>query len=206
MPKHALRCVGSLAVLAVSPGVAWAAEYCVTCEGPAAMYRCVVEGTADGPGKDPRGSLNCISEMATRGRHETCSVSRGAPFPCPGLTVMVKDRDGDSSLAAQPPSVVPREQDADVPPPAAPESLPPPAPTDADAAPDQGPEKVPHTMEELAGQTVKSSKETIAKAGEQIGNAGSAIGSAASKTWNCISSLFTSCISAPQPAEAPPKE
>jgi hypothetical protein len=66
------------------------------------------------------------------------------------------------------------------------------------------PAKVPRTVEELAGQTVKSSQEglqkagdaiggTAKKAGEQIGNAGSAIGNAASTTWNCITSLFSSC-------------
>ena len=79
---------------------------------------------------------------------------------------------------------------------------------------DASPAPVPRTVEELAGQTVKSSKEGIEKAGEAIGgtakkagehisNAGSAIGSAASKTWSCITSLFSSCGEEQEPPAAP---
>ena len=64
---------------------------------------------------------------------------------------------------------------------------------------------------ELAGQTVKSSKENLQKAGdaiggtgnaiaggakqagEKIGDAGSAVGTAAKKTWSCLTSLFSDC-------------
>lgn len=193
----------SAALFLASAGSAIALEYCVTCEGPPAMYRCVVEGTPDGPGKDPSASLYCISEMASKGRHEACAVSRGAPFPCPGLTAMVR-----------PPPKVPGMAPPEIGAPA-PEGSPlanqPPAPAAAPEA--EKPAKVPRTVEELAGETVRSSKKgleqagdaiggTAKKAGEHIGNAGSAIGNAATKTWNCLTSLFSNCS---DEAEAPAK-
>jgi hypothetical protein len=63
---------------------------------------------------------------------------------------------------------------------------------------------VPQTVEELAGQTVKSTKEGLEKAGEavggsakkageQIGSAGNVVGDAAKKTWNCLTSLLKDC-------------
>jgi hypothetical protein len=180
-------------------GQAAALEYCVTCEGPPALYRCVIDGTADGPGNDPTASLFCISSMANKGRHETCAVSRGAPFPCPGLTAVVKQPAGQHQTTAPPP-VEPTPAEA----------LPPPAEKQTEPA---QPTPVPRTVEELAGQTVKSSKEglekageaiggTAKKAGEHIGNAGSAIGNAASQTWTCITSLFSSC----SPPSDPPAQ
>jgi hypothetical protein len=193
-----------------------ALEYCVSCEGPAAMYRCVVEGTPDGPGQDPGTSLYCISELAAKGRHESCSVARGAPFPCPGFTTVVA-APSTPTMAPPPPAA---GASGDVPPVASPAE--PAAPGELATPPEtaEQPAKVPRTVEELAGQTMKSSKEglekageaiggTAKKAGEQIGNAGSAIGNAASKTWSCITSLFSSCggeeaDAPPPPADPPP--
>jgi hypothetical protein len=186
-----------------------ALEYCVTCEGPPAMYRCIIDGTEDGPGNNPSVSLYCISQMARKGGHESCAVSRGAPFPCPGLATVVQQPADLPTLAAPPPAAAPGPQT-----PAAP------APADtASPAPQpphkQAPAKVPQTVEELANQTVKSSQQglekageaiggTAKKAGEQIGSAGSALGNAASKTWSCITSLFSSCGG--DTAETPPDE
>jgi hypothetical protein len=178
--------VAALLLLA-GTGPAAAAEYCVTCEAPNALYRCVIQGTPDGAGTDPGASLLCISEMAARGHHESCAVARGAPVPCPGLTAMVTQRSDMPAMASPPPGAIP-------PPAAAAEGMPPPpeGQENAASAPEE-PAKVPRTMEELAGQTVKSSKENLEKAGQHIGNAGSAIGNAASKTWTCIMSLFSTC-------------
>lgn len=179
-----------------------ALEYCVTCQGPPALYRCVVEGTPDGPGHDSSASLSCISQMATKGRHETCGVSRGAPFPCPGLTAVIT-QSAVNHAAPAPATATPDPQTG-------PAETHPAEPAEQPAEP----AGVPRTVEELAGQTVKSSKEglekageaiggTAKKAGEQIGNAGSAIGSAATQTWTCITSLFSSCSPAPEQAPAP---
>lgn len=208
MQKRIYAVAGLFFVLAAADA-AVALEYCVTCEGPPAMYRCVVEGTGDGPGNDPRATLHCISEMAKRGGHQSCSASRGAPFPCPGLTASV-DRPGNRADQAPPPS-----QAADSPTP-----LPPAHDADDEETPHHAAakpsSKVPSTVEELAGETVKSSKQGLKKAGEaiggtakmageQIGNAGTALGSVAGKTWTCISSLFSHCGAngKPEPADEP---
>ncbi|WBT39541.1 MULTISPECIES: hypothetical protein [Hyphomicrobium] len=211
MVRIAYAGAGAALVLAAS-GSAWALEYCVTCEGPPAMYRCVVDGTPDGPGKDPSASLYCISEMASKGRHEACAVSRGAPFPCPGLTTMVKPPPKLPGMAAP-------QIGAPAPDNRTPLASEPPAPETAPPPEAEKPAKVPRTVEELAGETVRSSKKgleqageaiggTAKKAGEQIGNAGSAIGNAATKTWNCLTSLFSDCGQQAEPAEkpAPPDE
>lgn len=189
-----------------------ALEYCVTCEGPPAMYRCVLKGTEDGPGKDPSVSLHCISQMAKQGRHASCAVSKGAPYPCPGLTAIIETKQ-HPSLAAPPPGE-PLPQAATAAPDGSGAS---PLPKDAEAPAAEKPAKVPRTMEELAGQTVKSSQEglkkagesiggTAKKAGEQIGHAGSAIGNAATQTWDCITSLFSSCGGSEAEADPPPGE
>lgn len=186
-----------------------ALEYCVTCEGPPAMYRCVIAGTPDGPGKNDSSSLFCISEMAARGGHEKCAVSRGAPFPCPGLAATVNQP--ANAPAAPSAATAPGNQQPHANAPASP------APVGPEAAPEAAqpaPAKVPRTVEELAKETVKSSKAgidkageaiggTAMKAGEHIGNAGNAIGSAATNTWACISSFFTKCGGDPAPAAAP---
>jgi hypothetical protein len=179
--SNRVRIAAGAGLVLALPSAAAALEYCVTCEDPPAMYRCVVDGTADGPGKDPTASLHCISEMAKLGKHRTCSVSRGAPFPCPGLTTIVQQPKSLPSTGEAEPPATPMDG------PAA-QSAPEPHSSPADKS-----AKVPRTVEELADQTVKSSKDGLEKAGEQIGNAGSAIGTAASKTWNCLTSLFTSC-------------
>lgn len=221
MPRHTGRF--AFAVLALCWGEsAVALEYCVTCEGPAAMYRCVVEGTPEGAGTDASTSLYCISEMASKGRHQSCSVARGAPFPCPGFTAMITApvtppmADAPPSVATAPdanPSAA-RAPATGAPEAAAPQEKPAPSQEAEATPPEAAPAPVPRTVEELAGQTVKSSKEGIEKAGEAIGgtakkagehisSAGSAIGNAASETWNCITSLFSSCGS---PKQAPPPE
>lgn len=221
MPRSATLFSGLVVLLAFGAGSLSAAEYCVTCEGPPALYRCVIDGTPEGPGKDSRASIHCISQMAKQGNHERCGVSRGAPFPCPGLTALVQPQEksqdtatpssGDASPYPEPhsPPVTVRDLETE------PEA--PAAPAEAKAPPASAP---PRTVEELAGQTVRSSKEglekagkaiggTAKKAGEVVGQTGSAIGEAASTTWNCITSLFTSCSSEPEtppPDEHPPAQ
>lgn len=210
MLKRRLHAAAAAWLVLPIADAAMALEYCVTCEGPPAIYRCMIDGTEDGPGRDPRVSLYCISEMAKRGGHKSCAVSRGAPFPCPGLTAVVDQPSDLSRPAAPSPEAealgpdTPAVHEADV---------------EAEPAPQaEKPVKVPRTMEELAGETVKSSKQGLQKAGEaiggtakmageQIGSAGSAIGNAASKTWACITSLFSSCgeeAEADQLPEHPP--
>jgi len=169
-----------------------AAEYCVVCAGPDATYRCVFEGSPEGAGTDPRAQLLCIKQLAEAGGHESCSVTRTAASPCSGELRVVAAPLGEPPLG-EPPEPRPSEPAADA-------GVPPEAP--AEGPPPES--KPPRTVEELAGQTVESSKEglkkagetitgTAKKAGEQIGSAGSAVGNAAKKTWNCLTSLFSDC-------------
>jgi hypothetical protein len=196
-----------------------ALEYCVSCEGPAAMYRCVIQGTPEGAGSDSSSSLYCISQMAAKGRHQSCSVARGAPFPCPGFTAEIAAPSTPPMADAPPPAAASTPQAPPVPHNAPAPGEPPSAERAAEPAKpaEDAPAPVPRTVEELAGQTVKSSKAGIEKAGEAIGgtakkagehisNAGTAIGDAASKTWSCITSLFSSCSpeeQTPPPSPAP---
>lgn len=89
------------ALLAPSSGVALAepAEYCVTCSGPDAQYRCTFSGegaTATRPGLQ----LYCVSTLAKLGKHETCSVNRAAKPPCTGVLKVLAMPD---NLAPEPP-------------------------------------------------------------------------------------------------------
>lgn len=163
----------AMAISALSMPAA-AAEYCVTCANPPAMYRCAIAGTPAEPGSDPGQSLACIQQLATGGKHETCLVSKSAPFPCPGELRTI-----EAQLT---------------PPPTQPAANGTPAAEGDVAKPTSPPPKaVPHTVEELAKQAVEQTKTGIDKAGEATGKAGSAIGNAMKKTWDCLSTLFTGC-------------
>lgn len=61
-----------------------AQTHCVSCEGPPAHYLCTAES---GPGllATNGGQLSCITEMAKRGGHDRCSVSRVQSDACAGL-------------------------------------------------------------------------------------------------------------------------
>lgn len=197
-----------------------AAEYCVTCTGPDAAYRCTIDGTPDGPGTDPRAQLLCITKLAEAGGHESCSVQRNAEYPCPGVLRVINSplegspREPDGAPPAQDAGAAPPQKDAGAPPEEGAE------PASAEPPPEGQP---PQTVEEFAGQTVKNSTEGLKKAGEALTGgakatgeavagtaekAGSAIGNAAKNTWGCITSLFSECGSsdAPPKTEAPAEE
>ena len=183
-------------------GPAAAAEYCVTCTGPDAQYRCEV---GSNNAVDARAWLQCITELAKEGSHDSCSVDRKATSPCPGIHKILAVPDG---AAPQPP--VPVQTAVPEPPPAqaaAPEGLP--------GVGEPATKRVPATMKELAGDTYEASKEGLKKAGDTVSEtakkagdavtgtaksagdglskAGSAVGDAAKKTWTCVTSLFQSC-------------
>lgn len=187
---------GVTAALGVLPAAA--AEYCVTCAGPAAMYACTIEGAPNDAAADPRMQLLCIQELARQGGHETCSVPRSAPTPCPGVIKVVAVPDGLAPVKTLP---VTTEAEGAAP---APDAAAPADQTVPKTTPAAKPAKEPRTVEELANQTVEASKKglkkagdavtgTAEKAGEGVQNAGSAVGNAAKKTWHCLKSLFSDC-------------
>lgn len=161
--------------------VAVAQEYCVTCTGPDATYRCMIGGDGAPAAKSSRGQLLCITELARAGGHASCGVTRNTEAPCAGelKTVMFPQAPVDPNA---PPM-------ADAPPPGmtAPQGAEP--GTDAAAAPGGEPaadEPKPSTVADLT-------KKTIDKTGEGIEKAGNAVGNAVKKTWKCLSSFFGDC-------------
>ncbi len=186
-------------VLASNPTAA--AEYCVTCAAPAAMYACTIEGApAEGP-SDPRAQLACIQELARQGGHETCSVPRSAPTPCPGVMRVVTAPSLNSPVAVVPPG---DPQANSQPPLAGQDAAPPEAGAAETVVAKPAKDKEPRTVEELAAQTVEASKRSLEKAGdavtgtadkagEGVEKAGSAVGTAAKKTWHCLASFFSEC-------------
>ncbi len=72
-----------------------AQEFCVTCSGPDATYRCVIGGEATVAARNSRGQFLCITELAKAGGHKSCSAARGQATPCPGETRTVMFTVGD---------------------------------------------------------------------------------------------------------------
>lgn len=74
----------ALALLTLAAaGPARSGEYCVSCSGPEAHYRCTLEGGAMA-GADPGARLLCITTLAKDGGHASCSIDRKSAPPCPG--------------------------------------------------------------------------------------------------------------------------
>jgi hypothetical protein len=194
-----LALCGSALLAAAASAVA--EEYCVVCTQPGATYRCVVDDPVPTTAVDARSQMICITELAKEGGHESCSVRRAASGPCEGVlrTVSPPLADPPEPIEEAAPSTLPP---ADVPPPAVPPAvteMPPPAMPEATPAQEveHKKSKEPKTVEELAKQTLESSKKGLEKAGDAVGStaesAGSAVGNAAKKTWTCLTSLFQDC-------------
>lgn len=170
---HRTACAAAVACVIGSASVA-ANEICVTCVDPDASYRCRAEGTPLKP-SDARLSLACITEIARRDGHQSCSADRRRTT-CEGP---VRTITATGYLLGEPPAA---EREAAASPPQPP------------AEPRPGP---PDTVAELAKRTADSSKQQLQKATDTVGDVakktGSAVGDAARKSWRCLSSLFFDC-------------
>ena len=169
---------------------AMAAETCVTCSGPTATYRCALDGSDASRTADPALQVLCITELAKRGGHSSCSIDRTtANPPCNGELVTLARPPAGSPV----PAVVetapanPPADTAAVPAPAAPPSKGPPATVEALAK-----EAAEQTKKDWE-KTKTSVKETTDAAGHEIKKAGNTVGSALKKSWECLSSLFSQC-------------
>lgn len=153
-------------VLLAAPAAAQ--DVCVTCAGPDRTYRCQIAG-ADGaaPVKhaDKVAQFVCISELARKGGHSSCKVKRDGFSGCLGDLEVLK------AGGAQPVA------------PGVAGSVSPPTTDQGAVKPAEGP---PKTMVELAKRTGEASK-------EQLDKTGAAVGGAMKKTWDCVSSFFTTC-------------
>lgn len=160
-------------------GVALGQEYCVTCTGPDAKYRCIVGNkTAPAPHSE-RGQMLCITELAKSGSHASCSVGAATSAPCTGdvKTVMFPSL---PEPVAPPVAEAPALEEGA---PVAEDQSATAGSADEPSPPAPGP---PKTVEELAKNTGKAVTDTAQ-------SAGNAVGSAVKKTWTCLSSFFGDC-------------
>ena len=172
-----------------------AQEFCVTCTGPDATYRCVIGGEVSTATRSSRGQFLCITELARTGHHASCSAARGQATPCPGETRTVM-------FPADEPAVPPMAEPlAPASPPMQPaQSAPPPAFAPA-PVPQQAQPQVPHDQQAVQPppeapptEAKPNAVEQIAKkTGEAVTETGNAVGNAMKKTWTCVTSLFGNC-------------
>jgi hypothetical protein len=171
-----------------------AQEFCVTCSGPDATYRCVIGGEATASARNSRGQFLCITELAKAGGHKSCSAARGQATPCPGETRTVVFTVGDpgaSPLEQLPPDgatgmapLAPVQIAPPVPQPVSPpgtQQAQPQPPADTGSAP-AGEQAKPNAVENFANKT-----------GEAVNDTGKAVGNAVKKSWDCVASLFGNC-------------
>ena len=156
----------------ISPAGA-AEEVCVSCSGPAAVYRCTVDeaGKIESYRQAKRVlQLVCITELAREGGHEQCRVRRSGPEGCLGQDRTVSLVSSVDALAAKAEAEAAAgavyEPETAVEPPRKP-----------------GP---PKTVEELARRTASASKEQFQKTGNSVSDA-------VKKGWGCLTSLFKDC-------------
>lgn len=96
-------------------------EFCVSCTGPEAAYRCTF-AQANGRAAAPGMQLLCISTLAREGGHASCSIARAVTSPCPGTLKVLPWSQADRAPAPASPAA------AAAPDPAAPAGSPVPAP------------------------------------------------------------------------------
>lgn len=123
-----------------------AQEYCVACEGPPALYRCIIENAR--PGGVPLQTF-CINSMTRLGGHARCAVKGGTVFDCDGQVKRVPwSAQGEAPPKAKPTGPVKASGDTQQP---------------------------PRTVEEMARRakdtTSKEVKEKTQTLGENIGDA-----------------------------------
>lgn len=167
------RFLGALLVLAGMILPALAQETCIQCDGPSALYRCVIQdsdkaGQFKGRGKAVE--FLCVTELARLGRHERCRAARDFGNVCLGDQRILSwsgARDGEGEVVGA-------------------------GPADVEKRPTAGNEP-PRTLVEAARNTVEQSKTVAKKTGESIEQAGEAVGGAVKKTWTCLVTLFSSC-------------
>ena len=166
--------------------MAAAQEFCVSCEGPNAVYRCVLEGI--GPEQAQPLKVVCVSTLARTYNHATCTVRSGTVFDCNGPLKRINAQGKVPAAAdgSKPDPVVVAE---------------PPKPVTPSNEPPQTVEELAKRMNQSTGESLKKTGsavgEGVKKTGSVIGDVvkktGDAIGGAVQKTWTCMTTLFKTC-------------
>lgn len=161
------------AVVLATPAAAVGQEICVSCDAPAAIYRCSVEH-ADRlklvRQADRWLHLACIKDIAQQYGHATCAINPASVGSCEGIVHVVKAQSAATHVLNRP---SPTEAVQPAEPPAGP----------APAAPRNS---EPKTVVELAKQTAESTQKGLDKATKKVTDT-------AKKTWKCLTSLFSAC-------------
>lgn len=199
MPSRHHLTASCVLLAMASSAPAHAAQHCVICDAPSATYLCEAQ---NGPGilAANGGQLACITELAKRGGHDSCSVIRQAASQCDGLapTVLFPGTSDAEFEAAVPPPSEP------VPPPPVETTAKPPPPVSQDGAATSATETFtaddeerdlqdplaktekakgpPKTVAEMADRAYDSSKKGLDNAGKAVGDTAKAAGKAVSET------------------------
>ena len=171
-------------------GAANAQNTCVVCSEPPAVYRCVADDGAASAGNDRAAQLVCITELARRNGHATCSVRRDS-----GTCDAPEQRVSLGAANPGPPPVA-----AIAPPQATQPAKTIALPTVVDAPPPPANPAVPQTMEEVARRTAVASDRELGKAGTAVKDTVNSAGDTLKKTgktvgtgFTCLFTLFTKC-------------
>lgn len=171
MYRQAFSATALVLAAATLPSAAAAAEVCVTCSGPPAIYRCTVDEASKVEGyRHAKRVLQfvCITELAREGGHQNCRVRRAGPETCFGLERSVSLAGPLDAIAARAETEVVEE----------------PADEQDQRVTEQSGKKSgpPKTVEELARRTADASKKQLEKTGDAV-----------KKGWGCLTSLFQDC-------------
>lgn len=88
-------------LIAVHGGVASAQEFCVACNGPPAVYRCVIGDARQAQGQPLQ--QFCTMTLAKDGGHADCGIRKGTVFDCDGPIKRIGVAAPAPDKAAQPP-------------------------------------------------------------------------------------------------------
>jgi hypothetical protein len=89
-------------VLLVAPGLAGAAEVCVSCDSPSALYRCSVEQSAKLEKYGVEDKVLppvCVQVLAKIGGHKSCQAVGKAGDPCRGTPKTIGLSDVQKAVA-----------------------------------------------------------------------------------------------------------
>lgn len=197
-----------LATIGATP--AKSAEFCVSCLGPDAHYVCAFDDV-EPTSQDPRLKLLCITELAGKGGHASCSVDRTKTSPCQGERKVLATPEGlgsgagstagagtapgpEAALPAAGPGETQVQQSVNQVPSAAVKAAEP-ADTQTIADPEtaKAATNADKPLDAAAKKVGEGATEVAKSAGSALEKAGNAVGHAAKKTWDCISTFFGSC-------------
>lgn len=167
-----------LALFAFVPAAS--ADLCVSCNGPAATYLCIVKKAEEIStfAGDKAIAKICIKVLKASGSHGSCQVAEPKGGQCTGTPRTIGWREVKDALAGKDSDPSPAKTTAPAPPPAAKQPI-----QDADSKHSSAAPPQPKSLEPTASPAPPDPEPTL---GEKIKGS-------AEKTWHCVSSFFGNC-------------